>query len=167
MTHLAKFDNDYSNKRITVTTELKAPVSVIWNAFTNPTILEKWFAPKPFRVLTKTINFTEGGKWLYYMLSPEGEKFWSVSEFRKVRMYQSFEATDAFCDENGKINTNLPQMVWTYNFSEENGATTITAVIKLTSEQDMNRLLEMGFEEGYEIALEQLQKLLKKQVALI
>ncbi len=155
------FEKDYSNKKIVAISGFNASLSVVWDAFTNPSTLEKWFAPKPFRAVTKSADFKEGGRWLYYMLSPEGEKFWGLSEYKKIRVNKLLEIDDAFCDEDGAINTNLPKLFWMYDFSEEDGGVKVTTTMSFTSDEDMKKILEMGFEEGYGTALSQLQELLK------
>ncbi len=156
------FEKDYTNKKIIVTSKFDTPSGIIWEAFTNPTILDKWFAPEPYRAVTQIMEFKEGGRWLYYMLSPEGKKYWSTSVFTSIRDHKSFEASDAFCDEQGVIDTNLPQMTWQYNFLEENGKTLVVATITASDEKSMKQLLEMGFEEGYKTGLNQLQQLLNE-----
>ena len=52
-------------------------------------------------------------------------------------------------------------MTWTNSFREENGKATVTNVITFDKEEDMKKIIEMGFEEGYSIGLNQLQELLK------
>jgi uncharacterized protein YndB with AHSA1/START domain len=155
-----KIDKDYTARKITIISEFKIPKLKIWEAFTTPEITDQWWAPKPYRAITKHANFKDGGQWLYYMLSPEGEKHWCFAEFKKIRPMKSYEATDAFCDENGKINMAFPRMKWTNSFDEENGITRVTNIITFSQEEDMKQILEMGFEQGYTMGLNQLNDLL-------
>jgi uncharacterized protein YndB with AHSA1/START domain len=155
-----QIDKDFTYKQIKVVSEFKATKEKIWNAFTNPEITDKWWAPKPYQAFTKKVNFENGGQWLYYMLSPEGEKQWSLADFSNIKPMESYEVAHAFCDENGKINTNFPRMNWKNTFQEENGTTKVTNVITFSQEEDMELILEMGFEEGYSMGLNQLNDLL-------
>jgi uncharacterized protein YndB with AHSA1/START domain len=155
-----QIDKDFINKQIKIVSEFKAPKEKIWDSFTNPEITDKWWAPKPYQAITKRSDFKEGGQWLYYMLSPEGEKHWCFAEFKNIRLMESYEATDAFCDENGKINMDFPRMNWKNSFHEENGTTKVTNVITFPQEEDMKQILEMGFEEGYSMGLNQLNDLI-------
>ncbi len=156
------FNKDFANKTITVNCKLNAPLNIVWDAFTNASTMEKWFAPEPFRAITKVADFREGGRWLYYMLSPEGEKYWSFADYKRIEPMISFEVADGFCDENGTINAGFPQLYWRHTFAEENGATTVDITITATSEADIRQILEMGFEEGYKMGLNQLIKLLEE-----
>jgi uncharacterized protein YndB with AHSA1/START domain len=162
MSLLIQIDKDFTNKQIKIVSEFKASKEKIWNAFTNPEITDKWWAPKPYQAITKQADFKDGGLWLYYMLSPEGEKQWCLAEFKNIRSMESYEAADAFYDENGKINTNFPRMNWENLFYEENGITKVTNIITFSQEEDMKQILEMGFEEGYSIGLNQLNDLLNQ-----
>ena len=156
-----KIDKDFPNKKTTVTAQFKAPLEDVWDAFTKPEITDQWWAPKPYQAVTMKSNFTKGGKWLYYMLSPEGEKHWCIAEFKLIQPKQYYEVLDAFCDENGNINTDFPRMNWSNHFNENNGHTVVTNVISFEKEEDMKKIFEMGFEEGYTMGLSQLTKLLK------
>ncbi len=155
------FDKDFTNKKIFVSSTFDAPLSKVWDAFSNLATLEKWFAPKPYKAVTKNADFREGGHWLYYMLSPEGEKTWGIIQYKEILVNQFWEASDAFCDENGVINANLPQMNWQHEFMEKGDTTTVYVTITPANEKDMKQILEMGFEEGYKMALNQLQEVLK------
>ncbi len=152
---------ELAEKKIIVRGQFPTLLENLWDAFTNPATLEKWWAPKPYKAFTKKIQFVDGGQWLYYMLSPQGEKHWGIVEFKNIHPKESYEVLDAFCDEEGNINTSFPRMTWTNSFREENGKATVTNVITFDKEEDMKKIIEMGFEEGYSIGLNQLQELLK------
>ena len=67
---------------------------------------------------------------------------------------------DAFCDENGNINKGFPRTNWLNTFEEKDGITNVTNTNTFSKPEDMKRILEMGFEEGYKMALNQLGELL-------
>lgn len=160
MSPIITFEKDFKNNKIVVTTEFNTPLAIIWDAFTNPAITDKWWAPKPYKTITKEMNFKEGGRWLYYMLSPEGQKHWCIAEFLKIQPKKYYEVLDAFCDENAVINTELPRMKWSNSFSEEGNKTRVVNTI-LGDEDELRKIIEMGFEEGYKMGLSQLYELLE------
>jgi uncharacterized protein YndB with AHSA1/START domain len=59
---------------ILVTREFNLKLNLVWSAFTEPAILDQWWAPKPYRTETKSMAFSVGGTWLYAMVAPTGEK---------------------------------------------------------------------------------------------
>ncbi len=59
---------------ILVTREFNSKLNLVWSAFTEPAILDQWWAPKPYITETKSMVFSVGGTWLYAMVAPTGEK---------------------------------------------------------------------------------------------
>jgi len=153
---------DFDNKKLHIEREFDAPLDRVWKAWTDKDLLDKWWAPKPWQARTKKMDFREGGQWLYYMGGPDGEKQWCREDFKTIVNYKSFTAVDAFCDENGKENTDMPRMNWKNVFSEIESGTRVITDITFSSTAEMNKILEMGFEEGFTAALENLDELLAK-----
>src|SRR5687767_16002716 len=108
-TILMDFQVDKEAKQIKVTREFDAPLDLVWQAWTNSEILDQWWAPKPWKAVTKSMDFREGGTWLYYMQGPEGEKHWCKAEYKSIKPQKFFSWLDAFCDEKGVINKDMPR----------------------------------------------------------
>lgn len=150
------------NKQIIITHSYQHPVETLWKAFTTTEMLEQWWAPKPYKAVVIENNFETGGYMHYYMLGPNGDKHYCLCEFLDIDPLKGYKVTDAFCDENRKINTDLPRLIWNNTFSFENGTTTVVNTLTFDTEEDMKKLLEMQFEEGYRTGLNQLNDLLNK-----
>jgi uncharacterized protein YndB with AHSA1/START domain len=58
------------NNNIKISREFAANISLVWDAYTKSDILDKWWAPKPWKARTKKMDFREGGSWLYAMVGP-------------------------------------------------------------------------------------------------
>ncbi len=157
---LMNFSVDKENKKIVVEREFAAPISNVWAAWTESQLLDQWWAPKPWKAKTKTIDFKEGGYWLYAMVSPEGEAHWARADFKSVTPKKSFSAQDAFCDEQGNIDHTLPRSLWHNTFSESAQGTLVNIEIKYEQLADLEKIIEMGFKEGFIAALENLDELL-------
>lgn len=78
------FSINKENNTIVIKREFDANLEQVWQAWTKTEFLDRWWAPKPYRVETKTLNFTEGGVWLYAMVSPENEKLWCKADYQKI-----------------------------------------------------------------------------------
>ena len=105
---LFDFTVDKATKTVSITREFDAELSLVWDAFTTKEILDQWWAPKPSRNQTKSMDFREGGMWLYAMISPENEIHWCKNDYHKIIHHSMFSGLDAFCDENGIVNTEMP-----------------------------------------------------------
>ena len=107
------------------------------------------------------MDFREGGVWLYYMEGPEGEQNWCRADFRKIVPNKSFIGDDSFCDEKGNINSDFPTMHWKVEFSEANTGTKVEVEITFSTEADLEKIIELGFKEGFAAAHTNLDELLE------
>lgn len=156
----AKFDKDLANKKITVTRNFNAPTQTVWEAWTTKEILDQWWAPKPWRAETKTMDFKEGGSWFYAMVGPENERHYSRADYRKIEAGKSYEGLDAFTDEKGNINKDMPRTTWKVDFKKSGTGTAVTITITSETKEALEKMLEMGFEEGFRSGLGNLDEYL-------
>ncbi len=155
---LFDFTVDKATKTVFVTREFNAELSLVWDAFTKQEILDQWWAPKPWASKTKVMNFEVGGKRFYAMVSPEGQEHWSIQKFTSISPKTNFKYLNAFADKDE--NPELPGSEWDLNFSEKNGTTKVSIIIKNESRERMEKLIEMGFEGGFTMTLNYLDHLL-------
>lgn len=148
-------------KQLHVKREFKAPVELVWRAWTEPKFLDQWWAPKPWKTETKHMDFREGGYWLYCMNGPEGEKHFARANYSSITIKSNYKATDAFCDEEGNENSDIPSMSWDVNFIAEAGKTVVSIAITYPSNEAMHEIVKMGFKEGFAMAHDNLDELLE------
>ena len=155
---LFDFTLDKAKKTAFINREFDADLSLVWDAFTLPDILDQWWAPKPWASKTKTMNFEVGGRRFYAMVSPEGMERWSVQKYSSISPKTNFKFLNAFADENE--NPELPGSEWDLTFSETNGRTKVNVAIYNESLERMEKMIEMGFKEGFTMTLNSLEELL-------
>lgn len=158
-TNQITFKKDVEQKKITVVREFAAPLEQVWKAWTDKTMLDEWWAPRPWKAHTKSMDFSEGGRWLYAMVGPDGTEMWNRVDFKKIVPEKSFTAVDSFCDQNGNINSDFPSMHWKNDFSKTASGTKVEVEITFTNEADLKKIIEMGFEAGFTAALGNLDEL--------
>ncbi|MDF2454604.1 MAG: Activator of Hsp90 ATPase 1 family protein [Cytophagaceae bacterium] len=155
------FSVDKVNKKVNVEREFAAPVKNVWAAWTQAELLDQWWAPKPWKAQTKTLDFKEGGHWLYAMVGPEGEEHWARADYQSIASMKNISWADAFCDENGKPNHAFPSSKWNNIFSETaDGHTLVSIEIIHETTEDLEKIIEMGFKEGFTAGLNNLDELL-------
>ena len=155
-----EFVIDKENKKVKVTREFAAPLSKVWAAYTQSELLDQWWAPKPWKANTKELEFKDGGHWLYVMAGPKGEEHWCREDFKSVTPMKSFKAVDAFCDSTGKVNDEFPKSTWVIEFSEMDNKTLVQIEMECATVADLEKYIEMGFQEGFTAALGNLDELL-------
>lgn len=156
---LFDFNVDKAAKTVFITREFAAELPLVWDAFTKQEILDQWWAPKPWSSKTKVMNFEVGGRRFYAMVSPEGQERWSVQKYTSITPKTNFKLLNAFADENE--NPELPGSEWDLTFSEQDGSTKLSVTIYNESLERMEKMIEMGFKEGFSMTLKSLEALLE------
>ena len=161
---LFDFTVDKPTKTVLITREFDADLSMVWDAFTKPEILDQWWAPKPWGSKTKAMDFEVGGRRFYAMVSPEGQERWAIQKYTSITPKTNFKLLNAFADENE--NPELPGSEWDLNFSEKNASpdgretTKVKISIYNDSLERLEKMIEMGFKEGFTMTLKSLEELL-------
>jgi len=137
-----------------------APKIKVWQYYTQSELLDKWWGPEPFKAVTKSFDFKEGGHWHYIMQGPKGEAHHCINHYKTTDPENSFTATDAFADELWNIKTDMPVSNWEITFKENGNVTNVKVVMTCDSEGALNILVEMGMKEGFNQGLDQLEALL-------
>jgi uncharacterized protein YndB with AHSA1/START domain len=160
MTNSLLFDFivDKATKTVSITREFNADLSLVWDAFTKPEILDQWMAAKPWTSRTKFMDFKVGGRRFYAMVSPEGQERWAIQKYTSISPKTNFKLFNAFADKDE--NPELPGSDWDHTFSEQNGKTTVRITIYNESLARMEKMIEMGFREGFTMSMKNLEDLL-------
>lgn len=105
------------------------------------------------------MDFRVGGRRFYAMVSPEGAERWVLQKFNSITPKTNFKLFNAFADADE--NPDLPGSDWNFDFIDQNGTTTVSISIYNESLERLERMIEMGFREGTEAHLKNLEELLE------
>ena len=155
-----EFIVDKETKTVSITAEFDAKRDLVWDAYTKPELLDQWWAPKPWASRTKVMEFREGGRRFYAMVSPEGDERWAVQKYTSITPKTNFKLFNAFADKDE--NLELPGSDWDLNFSEQSGKTKVSISIYNESLERLERMIEFGVREGTLMQLNNLEELLAK-----
>lgn len=156
---LFDFTVDKAAKTVYITREFDAELSLVWDAFTKQELLDQWMAPKPWISKTKHMNFEEGGRRFYAMVGPEGQEGWIIQDYKSITPKTNFKMFNVFADKDE--NPMPPGSDWDFTFSEQGEHTKVVITIYNESLARMEKMIEMGFKEGYTISMQNLEALLK------
>ena len=155
---LSDFIVDKELQTVFITREFAAELSLVWDAFTKKEIIDQWWAPHPFMSKTKIMDFKVGGRRFYAMVSPEGHERWQVQRYTSISPKTNFKMFNAFADKDE--NPELPGSEWDFSFSEEDGTTKVRITIYNESLARLEKMIEFGFKEGFEMQMKNLQNVL-------
>jgi uncharacterized protein YndB with AHSA1/START domain len=145
---------------LTVVAELAAPPARVWQVWSDPRQLERWWGPPTWPATFEEHEFAVGGRSTYYMTGPEGQKargWWQFTALDEPR-YLEFE--DGFSDESGVPSPTMPVTRGRVDFEEIATGTRMTVTSRFATLEQMNQLVQMGMVEGMQQALGQVDALL-------
>ncbi|WP_018628278.1 SRPBCC family protein [Niabella aurantiaca] len=150
---------DKENNTLTIRREFEAGRQLVWDCYTKPELLDQWFAPKPFTTKTKSMDFKNGGHWHYAMIDEDGNHYWNWMDYDYIQPIDSYEALDAFCNEEGELNPALPRAKWEVTFTDKGENAVVETVVRYNSLGDLETVINMGMQEGMISTLEKLDEL--------
>jgi uncharacterized protein YndB with AHSA1/START domain len=147
---------------IIITREFAAPRRLVWDVWTEPKHIEKWFGPKGFTTRVENIDFKVGGRWEYVMVGPDGTEYPSVGVFREIVPIEKIVTTDEFGEGFEEIesvkNIDLPQgMIATALFDDLGGRTKLTIIVSHPTIEDRKKHEAMGVVDGWNSSLDKME----------
>jgi uncharacterized protein YndB with AHSA1/START domain len=129
---------------------IRAPRAVVWDAWTNPETLPRWWGPDGFSCRTKRIDLRTGGEWVFDMIAPDGTVFPNHHLYREIRSAERIGYT-LLWGENGPKHADA----WA-SFEERDGTTTVTLGMIFTPAAEFQTTKGFG---AIELGLQTLGKL--------
>ena len=162
------------NKKIIITRIFNAPRKIVWNAWTNPEIIKKWWGPEGFTAPSVKIDFKVGGRYIFAMHGPQGSAWdkdmYSAGVFQEIVPQERLVLTDYFSDENGNktaptdhgLSQDMPEeMTVIVTFEElQEGKTKLTITYTAENETMYEAMVKSRMEEGWSTSLNKMARVL-------
>ncbi|MGC3992693.1 MAG: SRPBCC domain-containing protein [Propionicimonas sp.] len=148
------------DRSIVITAEFAAPLARVWQLYADPRQLERVWGPPTHPATVVEHALTPGGRVLYYMTGPEGEKYYGGWRVLAVDEPNGFTFEDFFADEEFRVRSDLPVSTNTYAFEAAGAGTRATFSSTYETAEALAQVLEMGMEEGATLAINQIDALL-------
>ena len=146
---------------MTLTADFAAPVARVWSAFTDPRQLERFWGPPGWPATFREFDLSVGGRAIYHMTSPKGEKSSGSWEFLSIDEPRAFEVIDSFVDEDGKPLDEFPAMRMTFAFEETAEGSRLVNITYFDTAEALEQVVAMGAVEGSRMAMSQLDAVLQ------
>lgn len=151
---------DLDRLTLTITAEFAAPVERVWQVYADPRRLERVWGPPGYPATFVDHALTPGSRITYYMTGPEGERFGGWWEIIDVDAPHGFSFRDGFADAELKPLPEMPIAHNEYRFEAVADGTRATYVSRFATAEALQKVLEMGAEEGSREAINQIDALL-------
>lgn len=145
---------------LTVTAEFDAPVERVWQVWSDPRRLERWWGPPTYPATVLDHDLTPGGVVTYLMTGPEGDKHHGWWRVRAVEPPHRLEFEDGFGDAPDRPTPGLPPTTAVVTLTERPGGTRMEIVSTFPSHEAMEQLVAMGMEEGLRASMGQIDDVL-------
>ena len=141
-----------TDEQILITREFDAPKHLVYRAFTTPELVSRWWTAKRGEMTTCEIDLRVGGKWRYVMEIEGGIEVGFHGEYREIVPNERIVSTEAFEGMPGEESVN------TATFTEEDGRTTLTILVRHARKETRDAHIESGMEDGLQDAMDLLEQ---------
>lgn len=151
---------DTKNLTLTLVAEFAAAKERVWQVWSDPRQLERWWGPPTWPATFERHEFVEGGECRYYMSGPDGERSRGWWKILSVDAPHGFEFQDGFAGDDGEPNGFLGTTSCVVGLEERNGTTRMTLVTSFGSAEQLGEMVKIGMEEGMREAAGQIDAIL-------
>jgi uncharacterized protein YndB with AHSA1/START domain len=148
-----------TDEQILITREFDAPKHLVWQAFTTPELVKRWWHAKRGEVTVAEIDLRVGGKWRYAMVTPDGFEVGFHGEYLEVVPGERLVSTETYEGVPEDVSEEDATTINTASFEEENGRTTLTILVQARTRESRDAIVASGMEDGLQDALDLLEEL--------
>ena len=145
---------------LTVIADYPVPVERLWNAYSDPRQLERFWGPEGWPATFTRHVMAVGGRSDYYMSGPDGTVSRGWFRFLAIEPLRCIEVEDGFSDESGAENRDMPTMRMSFTFEPTAKGSRSKSVTRFPSIEAMEQLVQMGMMEGMKSAMGQIDAVL-------
>jgi uncharacterized protein YndB with AHSA1/START domain len=147
-----------TDEQILITREFDAPRHLVYQAFTTPELVKRWWHAKRGDVTLVEIDLRVGGKWRYVMVATDGSEVGFHGEYREVVPHERLMTTEVYEGLPEGVSEEDAATLNTTTFAEADGRTALTILVQAKSKLSRDAIIESGMEDGLEDALELLEQ---------
>jgi len=142
-----------TDREIVLTRVFDAPRTLVFDAFSKPELLKRWFGPRGWSLVVCEVDLRVGGTFRFVMRGPDGRDMGMRGVYREIVPPERSVHTESFDDYPGESQV-------TAVFVEQGGKTTLTATVLYPSREVRDIVLKTGMEHGAAESYDKLAELL-------
>jgi uncharacterized protein YndB with AHSA1/START domain len=147
-----------TDEQILITREFDAPKHLVYEAYTTPDLVKRWWNAKRGEVTVAEIDLRVGGKWRYVMVAEGGMEVAFHGEYREIVPNERIVATEVYEGLPEGLDPEEHAALNTVTFTEGDGRTTLTILVQTPSKADRDAIIDSGMEAGMQDAMDLLEQ---------
>ena len=144
-----------TDEQILITREFDAPPHLVFEAWTTPELVKRWWNAKRGEVTVAEIDLSVGGRWRYVMVTDDGVEVAFHGEYREIVPNERIVSTEVF---EGVPDAEAAAVVNTITFEDVDGRTLLTNLVQAPSKEVRDAIIDSGMEAGLQDALDLLEE---------
>ena len=144
-----------TDEQILITREFDAPPHRVFEAWTTPELVKRWWNAKRGEVTVAEIDLSVGGRWRYVMVTDDGVEVAFHGEYREIVPNERIVSTEVF---EGVPDAEAGAVVNTITFEDVDGRTLLTNLVQAPSKEVRDAIIDSGMEAGLQDALDLLEE---------
>jgi uncharacterized protein YndB with AHSA1/START domain len=144
-----------TDNQILITREFDAPKHLVYEAYTTPELVKRWWHAKRGEVTACEIDLRVGGRWRYAMTTEDGTEVAFHGEYREIVPNERIVSTEVY---EGVPDAESKAALDTVTLAETDGRTTLTILVEHESKELRDMHIESGMEDGLQDALDLLEQ---------
>src|SRR5258705_1024303 len=142
-----------TDREIIMTRVFDAPRRLVFDAFSKPELLKRWFGPRGWSLVVCEVDFKVGGGFRFGLRVPDGKQMGMRGVYREITPPERSVHMESFDDYPGESQV-------TAVFVEQEGKTTLAATVLYPSREVRDAVIKSGMEHGAAESYDKLAELL-------
>jgi uncharacterized protein YndB with AHSA1/START domain len=143
-----------TDREVVLTRVFDAPRQMVFDAFTKPELLKRWFGPRGWSLVVCEVDLKVGGEFRFVLRGPDGRDMGMRGVYREIAPPDRSVHMETFDDFPGAESQVTTVLV------ERDGKTTFTATVRYPSQEVRDAVIQSGMEHGAAESYDKLAELL-------
>ena len=144
-----------TDEQILITRELDAPKHLVYEAWTTPELVKRWWHANRGAATIAEIDLRVGGLWRYVMVTNGGLEVAFHGEYREIVPNERIVSTEVY---EGIPDAEEHAALTTVTLTEVGERTILTLLVQHTSKEDRDAHVNSGMEDGLQDAMDLLEQ---------
>ncbi len=150
-------ESEFGEGTVEITRVFDAPRNLVWQAWTDPEMMARWFGPRGFTSSVPELDLRVGGALRIVMHGPDGNDYPMKGVFLEVAPTKRLVFSNIAVDRDGK---HLLEGETAVTFTEQSGKTTMTLHTSSVGRVPIAKQMLAGMNAGWTQSIDKLEELL-------